>query len=168
MLYSFGTLIPVVTILVLESVRAFTHIPETFPTSSRSFLRWKVPPRVQIIYVFVAIFAFGAASSQLITDIAKYTIGRLRPHFFDLCEPQNLEKLCTTKYTYVEKFECGSNATRHQLKEVRLSFMSGHSSFSAYTMLYAVVSACLWSSAYYIRMIITTDSFCLTRWFESG
>jgi len=32
-------------------------------------------------YKKVGIYAFGAVVSQLTTDIAKYSIGRLRPHF---------------------------------------------------------------------------------------
>lgn len=35
-------------------------------------------------YRQIGIFAFGAAAQQLTTDIAKYTIGRLRPHFFSV------------------------------------------------------------------------------------
>ncbi|KAH8034832.1 hypothetical protein HPB51_003119 [Rhipicephalus microplus] len=96
-------------------------------------------PITVVLYVMICVFLMGAATSQLITDIAKYTIGRLRPHFFDLCQPLNLKALCSKPYTYVENFTCGGNATEHQLKELRLSFMSGHSSFSAYTMLYAVL-----------------------------
>lgn len=96
-------------------------------------------PIVTALYVLVGVFLMGAATSQLLTDIAKYTIGRLRPHFFDLCQPHNLKVLCAKPYAYVENFTCSSNATAHQLKEMRLSFMSGHSSFSAYTMLYTVL-----------------------------
>lgn len=42
---------------------------------------------------------------------------------------------------YVEDFICrGVNSSEHMLKEMRLSFPSGHASFSAYTMIYAAVS----------------------------
>jgi phosphatidate phosphatase len=39
------------------------------------------------IYRYVGIFLFGAACSQFLTDVAKYSIGRLRPHFWDICKP---------------------------------------------------------------------------------
>ncbi|CAL4059522.1 unnamed protein product, partial [Meganyctiphanes norvegica] len=39
------------------------------------------------IYSTVGTFLFGCACSQLLTDIAKYSVGRLRPHFIDLCQP---------------------------------------------------------------------------------
>lgn len=139
MLYSYGALIPITVMIVVEAVRARLHVPETIATSKKPFLGWTVPVPLQVLYVFIGVFLLGAATSQLITDIAKYTIGRLRPHFFQLCEPRNLSALCKVPHTYVEKFMCGSNATEHELKEMRLSFMSGHSSFSAYTMLYTVL-----------------------------
>lgn len=139
MLYTYGILIPVVVMVVVEGMRAKLHVHETIMTSKKLLLKWKVPPSLQVLYVMIGVFLLGAATSQLLTDIAKYTIGRLRPHFFDLCQPMNLKVLCAKPYAYVENFTCGSNATTHQLKEMRLSFMSGHSSFSAYTMLYAVL-----------------------------
>lgn len=41
-----------------------------------------VPEWVKNSYKQIGVFAFGAACSQLTTDIAKYSIGRLRPHFY--------------------------------------------------------------------------------------
>nr|XP_050023736.1 putative phosphatidate phosphatase isoform X1 [Dermacentor andersoni] len=139
MLYSYGILIPIIVMTVLEGMRAMLRVHETIATSKKLLYKWKVPSSLQVLYVLVGVFLMGAAISQLLTDIAKYTIGRLRPHFFDLCQPVNLKVLCAKPYTYVENFTCGSNATEHQLKEMRLSFMSGHSSFSAYTMMYTVL-----------------------------
>lgn len=43
-----------------------------------------VPIWVQNGYKYIGVFGFGAACSQLLTDIAKYEIGRLRPHFFNV------------------------------------------------------------------------------------
>ncbi|XP_050023737.2 putative phosphatidate phosphatase isoform X3 [Dermacentor andersoni] len=139
MLYSYGILIPIIVMTVLEGMRAMLRVHETIATSKKLLYKWKVPSSLQVLYMLVGVFLMGAAISQLLTDIAKYTIGRLRPHFFDLCQPVNLKVLCAKPYTYVENFTCGSNATEHQLKEMRLSFMSGHSSFSAYTMMYTVL-----------------------------
>lgn len=56
-------------------------------SSSKVRLRvcsWDVPTWVTNTYKHVGFFAFGAVVSQLTTDIAKYSIGRLRPHFFDV------------------------------------------------------------------------------------
>ena len=43
-------------------------------------------------------FMFGAAVVQLITDIAKYSVGRLRPHFLDVCKPDYSKFNCTDGY----------------------------------------------------------------------
>lgn len=45
---------------------------------------WDIPAWVLNSYKYIGIFGFGAACSQLTTDIAKYSIGRLRPHFFSV------------------------------------------------------------------------------------
>lgn len=44
---------------------------------------------------------------------------------------------------YIEDFTCTGDWGNRTLKEVRLSFPSGHSSFSAYTMVYCAVSTAL-------------------------
>ncbi|KAI1905281.1 hypothetical protein AGOR_G00014490 [Albula goreensis] len=85
------------------------------------------------VYKAVGTFLFGAAMSQSLTDIAKYSIGRLRPHFLDVCKPVMLDQLCKTG-GYVENFTCAGDKT--MVNEGRLSFYSGHSSFSMYCMLF--------------------------------
>lgn len=39
------------------------------------------------LYKVVGTFLFGAAISQSLTDLAKYMIGRLRPNFLAVCNP---------------------------------------------------------------------------------
>jgi hypothetical protein len=103
-----------------------------------------VPLWVWESYKIIGIFLFGAACSQLTTDIAKYTIGRLRPHFFDICRPNIDCSLMENKHRYHESFICTNpHSDAYKLKEVRLSFLSGHSSFSAYTMVFLVVCCVL-------------------------
>ncbi|KAL3211260.1 hypothetical protein MRX96_036493 [Rhipicephalus microplus] len=114
MLYAYGILIPITVMVVLEGTRARMRVHETVITSKKLLLRWPVPPALQVLYVMICVFLMGGSDE---------------PAHNRHCQP----------YTYVENFTCGGNATEHQLKELRLSFMSGHSSFSAYTMLYAVL-----------------------------
>ncbi|XP_077398561.1 phospholipid phosphatase 1 isoform X2 [Vanacampus margaritifer] len=85
------------------------------------------------VYKAVGTFLFGAAMSQSLTDIAKYSIGRLRPHFLDVCKPDLRTFNCSVG-VYVEDFTCAGNPT--MVNEGRLSFYSGHSSFSMYCMLF--------------------------------
>ncbi|PSN49334.1 putative phosphatidate phosphatase [Blattella germanica] len=83
----------------------------------RTLFGKNIHPWVWNCYKVIGVFGFGMACSQLTTDIAKYTVGRLRPHFFAVCAP---EIDCTKQ-------------------ENQLSFPSGHSSFSAYTMIFLVL-----------------------------
>lgn len=61
------------------------------------------------VYKAVGTFLFGAAMSQSLTDIAKYSIGRLRPHFLDVCKPDWTQINCSTGY--IEDFVCNGDAT---------------------------------------------------------
>uniref|UniRef100_W5MVT6 Phospholipid phosphatase 1 n=1 Tax=Lepisosteus oculatus TaxID=7918 RepID=W5MVT6_LEPOC len=87
---------------------------------------------VACIYKAIGTFVFGAAMSQSLTDIAKYSIGRLRPHFLEVCMPVWKDINCQAGY--IENFTCTGDAT--VVNEARLSFYSGHSSFSMYCMLF--------------------------------
>ncbi|XP_051963822.1 phospholipid phosphatase 1 [Xyrauchen texanus] len=84
------------------------------------------------VYKVIGSFVFGAALSQSLTDIAKYSIGRLRPHFLTACKPN--WSLIDCKSGYIENFTCTGDQTISN--EGRLSFYSGHSSFSMYCMLF--------------------------------
>uniref|UniRef100_A0A3Q3VMY1 Phosphatidic acid phosphatase type 2/haloperoxidase domain-containing protein n=1 Tax=Mola mola TaxID=94237 RepID=A0A3Q3VMY1_MOLML len=85
------------------------------------------------VYKAVGTFLFGAAMSQSLTDIAKYSIGRLRPHFLDVCKPDWHLSNCSSG-AYIEDFTCKGDPT--MVNQGRLSFYSGHSSFSMYCMLF--------------------------------
>lgn len=61
------------------------------------------------VYKAVGTFLFGAAMSQSLTDIAKYSIGRLRPHFLDVCKPDWTKINCSTGY--IEDFVCSGDTT---------------------------------------------------------
>lgn len=97
-------------------------------------------PIIQFIWTLyhqLIVFAFGALASQTLTDIAKYSIGRLRPHFISVCDPNVNCDEPRNKYRYIEDYSC---LTSDRLRDSRLSFMSGHSSFSAYCAVYIAVS----------------------------
>ena len=65
---------------------------------------------VSTIYKAVGSFLFGAAANQSLTDIAKYSVGRLRPHFLAVCKPQWSSIDCTVG-GYVENFTCDGDPT---------------------------------------------------------
>lgn len=87
---------------------------------------------VACLYKAIGTFLFGAAMSQSLTDIGKYSIGRLRPHFLDVCKPNWTEINCQAGY--IENFTCTGETWI--VNEARLSFYSGHSSFSMYCMVF--------------------------------
>ncbi|KAL8178606.1 UNVERIFIED_CONTAM: Phospholipid phosphatase 3 [Gekko kuhli] len=104
---------------------------------SRSFIQ---NPYVAALYKQVGCFAFGCAISQSFTDIAKVSVGRLRPNFLAVCNPNITLTNCSKGY--IEVYRC-LNADESKVQEARKSFFSGHASFSLYTMLYLVVSVIL-------------------------
>ncbi|XP_028137546.1 putative phosphatidate phosphatase [Diabrotica virgifera virgifera] len=113
------------------------------PTVPRNivFLGFHIPNWFYNLYCTFGIFAFGAACSQLTTDVLKYTVGRLRPHFITVCAP-NVCNGSFIPYKYYENFTCTNPLYIHDkriMKEMRLSFPSGHSSFSMYSMLYFAI-----------------------------
>ncbi|XP_044110707.1 phospholipid phosphatase 2 isoform X2 [Neovison vison] len=87
---------------------------------------------VAAIYKVLGTFLFGAAVSQSLTDLAKYTVGRLRPNFLAVCDPDWSRVNCSV-YVQAERVCRGSPAN---VTESRLSFYSGHSSFGMYCMLF--------------------------------
>lgn len=46
----------------------------------------------------MGVFLFGCAISQSFTDIAKVSVGRMRPHFIDVCKPDFSTIDCTQGY----------------------------------------------------------------------
>lgn len=130
-LYIVGLGLPVLTMCLTEWIR----LRDYMGCRSRTVLGKTIPPWVWEAYRVIGVFLFGCACQQLTTDIAKYTIGRLRPHFFDVCMPDIDCDLPVNRWKYIEDFNCLGDNDKLK-KEMRLSFPSGHSSFSAYTMLY--------------------------------
>ncbi|CAB3251093.1 unnamed protein product [Arctia plantaginis] len=85
MLYIVGLGVPSLTMCLTEWIRLRDHVS----TYSRRVLGREIPPWVWEAYQVVGVFLFGCACQQLTTDVAKYTIGRLRPHFFDVSNFNN-------------------------------------------------------------------------------
>ncbi|XP_039999651.1 phospholipid phosphatase 3-like isoform X1 [Xiphias gladius] len=91
-------------------------------------------PYISALYKQVGVFIFGCAISQSFTDIAKVSVGRMRPHFLDVCKPDFSTINCSLGY--ITDYQC--QGPESKVQEARKSFFSGHASFSMYTMLYLV------------------------------
>ncbi|CAG5127276.1 unnamed protein product [Candidula unifasciata] len=87
-------------------------------------------------YSTVAVFIFGMAVTQFLTDMAKFSLGRLRPHFLALCNPDFSKFNCSDGYITADVCTFKESFTA---MDARLSFPSGHSSFSMYCMLYVIL-----------------------------
>ncbi|XP_069498213.1 phospholipid phosphatase 3 isoform X1 [Ambystoma mexicanum] len=122
-----GILIAILAIITGEFYRIF-YLKER----CHSFIQ---NPYIAALYKQVGCFAFGCAISQSFTDIAKVSVGRLRPHFLAVCNPDFTKVNCSLGY--VEDYECRESESK--VTEARKSFYSGHASFSMYTMLYLML-----------------------------
>uniref|UniRef100_W8BAN9 Putative phosphatidate phosphatase n=1 Tax=Ceratitis capitata TaxID=7213 RepID=W8BAN9_CERCA len=106
-------------------------------------------------------FTFGGLLTFEATEVGKFTIGRLRPHFISVCQPQLLDgSTCDSpqnQYRYVEKYIClGNGFTLDDVQQSRLSFPSGHSSLSFFALVYMAI---------YLHYKVTWRGSQLTRHF---
>ncbi|KAI1884336.1 hypothetical protein AGOR_G00225370 [Albula goreensis] len=98
---------------------------------SRAFVRNLY---VSTLYKELGSFLFGCFVGQSLTNMAKLSVGRLRPHFLHVCGVTYASLNCTPG-TYISEVKCLEKDVR-VLDEARKSFFSGHASFAMYTMLY--------------------------------
>uniref|UniRef100_A0ABM0GST1 Lipid phosphate phosphohydrolase 1-like n=1 Tax=Saccoglossus kowalevskii TaxID=10224 RepID=A0ABM0GST1_SACKO len=143
MLYSISLGLPILIILISEAIvycRRKRYQLEYL--SQNSFNRCCCDVRINP-YFFqtskaITMFLFGAVITINITDMAKNMIGRLRPHFMDVCQPDFSVINCSGGY--ITEFTClFDNDDDYPLQDARRSFPSGHSSVSAYCMVYLLL-----------------------------
>ncbi len=93
---------------------------------------YDIPKVITTIIWFLYADVYGAALNTFVTDVGKYSLGRLRPHFLDACKPAWGTFNCTDEkgnYVFVNEDVCTAAASKIT-KQMRLSFPSGHASFS--------------------------------------
>jgi len=134
-------------IIVVETLRS---LAEKGSRPWRKPFRNNRTPWIAVeLYRQFGYFTLGALTTLLFTELAKYTIGRLRPHYLTVCNPELTDELCKDEFGY-QKFVTRpeaeicrglseGTATEKQLHEARLSFLSGHSSFSFYCGMFLIV-----------------------------
>ncbi|KAL5286603.1 PPAP2A.2 family protein [Megaselia abdita] len=112
------------------------------------------------IYKHFGIYIFGFLLHFLLVDYIKYSAGRLRPHFFDICQPVMADGTnCASPANqglYIMNYTCSNpDITERSLKEFRLSFPSGHSSISFYAMTYlALYIHGRWNTCKILKFIV--------------
>lgn len=97
------------------------------------------------LYHALSLFVLGCAVVLCLTEIGKKWVGRLRPHFMEVCLPDYTTFACTrsaatgTIYNQISTKGNFCTGDPKKIKEARLSFPSGHASFSWYTMLFTII-----------------------------
>ena len=81
--------ISIILILLIESLRSYVEKDREGPIKNN-----RTPWIAIELYRHFGYFLLGSVSCLLFTEIAKYTIGRLRPHFLTICDPDLTEELC--------------------------------------------------------------------------
>ncbi|KAI3359736.1 hypothetical protein L3Q82_014101, partial [Scortum barcoo] len=99
--------------------------------NSRAFVR---NCYVSCLYKELGSFLFGCCVGQSLTNMAKLSVGRLRPYFLSVCNITYASINCTPG-SYVHEVVC-KQSNQKMVEEARKSFFSGHASFAMYTMLY--------------------------------
>ncbi|KAH8318481.1 hypothetical protein KR067_003940 [Drosophila pandora] len=139
-----GLIVGLLPLLVFILVEYVSHLRAGQIEETQVLLHW----RVSIWYVELGrqgvYFVFGLLLTFDATEVGKYTIGRLRPHFLAVCQPQLTDgSLCSDPanlHRYVENYECaGEGFSVEDVRQSRLSFPSGHSSLVFYAMVYVAL-----------------------------
>lgn len=131
---------PLTLIVIVEYARWKLNVDDNHNIKLKLFNR-DIPFWAVNVYNNIVCFLFGAFCTLLVTDIGKQTVGRLRPHFISVCQPIMSDGTnCSSPinaHRYIEDFTCSNKeSTANQLRQMRLSFPSGHASFSMYTMIF--------------------------------
>uniref|UniRef100_A0A1A8NRK4 Phosphatidic acid phosphatase type 2/haloperoxidase domain-containing protein n=1 Tax=Nothobranchius pienaari TaxID=704102 RepID=A0A1A8NRK4_9TELE len=98
---------------------------------SRAFVQNRY---VSCLYKEIGSFLFGCCVCQSLTNMAKLSVGRLRPYFLSVCNITYASINCTPG-SYISQVTCRQPNAK-LVEEARKSFFSGHASFAMYTMLY--------------------------------
>ncbi|KAL8450091.1 hypothetical protein Emed_002673 [Eimeria media] len=130
--------LPLIVFVVGEVLHAFV-----FDWGARQSVELQccsLPKAALDMYVVCGGFFFALLSNFAFADVAKITIGRLRPHFLSVCQPDWAALSCSDSQgsVFIEDYECQGPDTE-AIREARLSFFSAHSSNALCGMLYAAV-----------------------------
>lgn len=124
----FGFFIPVIAIIVVELINS-NLLHNFFNSKKKLKFERNVDKKTLKKYILssITIFLLGCFVTVLITEITKRWIGRLRPHFLDVCKPKMNEINCynstSTGSIYNAIYTGGNFCTgdAHRVMEARLS-----------------------------------------------
>ncbi|XP_033160645.1 putative phosphatidate phosphatase [Drosophila mauritiana] len=139
-----GLIVGLLPALVMVVVEYVSHLRAGDISATVDLLGWRVSTWYVELGRQSTYFCFGLLLTFDATEVGKYTIGRLRPHFLAVCQPQMADgSMCSDPvnlHRYVENYECaGEGFTVEDVRQARLSFPSGHSSLAFYAMIYVAL-----------------------------
>lgn len=86
------------------------------------------------------LFLFGFCTTMLFTGIGKITLGRMRPHFMQRCQPNVDCSRVTNENRYIEEYTCTNpQLVPRDLSYITTSWPSGHAAIVFYSMLYVII-----------------------------
>lgn len=112
-------------------------------------------------------YLLGINFVSIITELSKFTTGRLRPNFISMCNPNIDCSLESNWGKYIENYTCSGDTDN--IFESRLSFPSGHASlsFCAATYIVAYIEASpKWGKCGIIKNFVQF-LFILAAWYIS-
>lgn len=132
--------------MIVESCNQWKRADEKHEEEEEeSFGPITVKPWIVSTIALIFIFVFGGFLNEIITDLAKISVGRLRPSFREVCQANLTRSDC--QLGYIPDVRCTGD--EYDVKMARMSFPSGHSSLSMYAMLYL---------AFYIQSAVRTET----------
>ena len=140
--------IPLSIAFVIWAVIVFTLIPAIELLHITVFEHLSPAPIKRMPWLFIELyrilgyFILGALFTLLTTEMAKFKIGRLRPYFLTVCDPDFTDTKCKDEHGYNIFVEAGKYKCRGEeeaVREARKSFLSGHTSLSFYTAIFLII-----------------------------
>ncbi|XP_017084321.1 putative phosphatidate phosphatase [Drosophila eugracilis] len=157
--------LPAAFVLVVEMLRAAV-VPRSAELKQRFvFVGVRIPSFISECYKAVGVYLFGLGLTLLAIRLTKHSTGRLRPYFFDVCQPRWGEEggeSCSglpveNSTRYFEDFSCTEFAASEDLLGiVRHSFPSGFVSSSSYAMGFLVLYSQARLFAPWLRLVRST------------
>ena len=142
MLIMINVVVSITVIVIVEQVITFENNQSETINSKKeqTWLAWILeanhlwPIRVTKVALLLTWYIMANTS---VTDVIKLTVGRLRPHFMSVCNP-NVNCSNGDRNYYHLEYVC-ENITLKEETDTRLSFPSGHASMSATVMGFVIV-----------------------------